>query len=53
MEIQDLLGYTVQINVIIVGRAILSGEDSVTGYAVPRFLECLTAEKHDKSDLQK
>jgi hypothetical protein len=25
----------------------------VTGYAVPRFLECLTAEKHDKSDLQK
>jgi hypothetical protein len=40
MEIQDLLGYTLKINVIIVGRAILSGEDRVIGYAVPRFLEC-------------
>jgi hypothetical protein len=53
MKIQDLLGYILKINVIYNRDSSFIQKNSVIGYAMPKFLECFTAEKHDKSDLRK
>jgi hypothetical protein len=55
MKIQDSLGYILKINVIIIVTVIFiqKKKNSVVGYAMPKFLECFTAEKLYKSDLWK